>query len=154
MSNAMFSSACVCISMKPHTGLAGATPPLISSKFSKKGTFLGTYSSNWCQKPHNKIHESYQSAKKKKKCWDPPQLQQEIAGSITAWLEVSPGALWQMIKWPLQPMSLASSVQITVLSPSLPPHHASRRKFKSHPQTLQNKVWHSSEKSIFMGFLK
>ena len=43
---------------------------------------------------------------------------------------------WVFKRWPFQPMSFASSAQLTVFIPPSPPHHASRRKFKSRSELL------------------
>lgn len=118
----MFNSACVCNSMNPNTDLAGAAPSLISYEFSNQGTFLGPYLSSWQQKSCSKVNKSWQQ----KKSWDPPPALARDWRECHSMAQAQP---WHTVanhdqvfkKWPLQPKSLTSSVQLAVLSPPLHP---------------------------------
>lgn len=112
----MFNSACVCNSMNPNTDLAGAAPSLISYEFSNQGTFLGPYSSSWQQKSCSKVNKSWQLAKKKKLRPRP-----SFSKRLTRVSQHGPSSALAHCGKPLQPKSLTSSVQLSVLSPPLHP---------------------------------
>lgn len=129
-----------------NTGLVWAAPSLLASKLSNQGIFLGTPHPTGGRNPTIIMNPASQLQLS--------QLWQESESGM-AWLEMSTDTLQQTVIRSLKSQSCQSmplSFQYSSQSLFLPCHCASRRKFKSHPEPLENKIWRSSKNPFLWAF--